>query len=82
MIARKGAILIPYIDYGLCEGCAACAELFPDIFEMRDEKAWVINLELFDIDTHKGVEQEGGCIAFKLEHALVAEVIVPFAVTG
>ena len=49
--------MIPYIDYGLCEGCAVCAELFPDILEMRDDLAWVINAGSFDMDTHTGIEQ-------------------------
>ncbi len=34
--------MMPIVDYGLCEGCGACAELYPKVFEMRDEKAWVI----------------------------------------
>lgn len=29
------------IDYALCEGCGGCAEQYPDLFEMRDDKAWV-----------------------------------------
>jgi len=49
--------LIPYIDYGLCEGCEACAEVFPDLFEMRDEKAWVINADSFDQEKHPDVVQ-------------------------
>ena len=32
-----------YIDYGLCEGCGACVEIFPDLFKVRDDKAWVID---------------------------------------
>jgi ferredoxin len=39
--------MVPNIDYGLCEGCGGCAEAFPQFFEMREEKAWVINAETF-----------------------------------
>ena len=34
---------VPNIDYSLCTGCGGCAEAFPQFFELRDEKAWVIN---------------------------------------
>ena len=33
----------PSIDYGLCIGCGVCEELCPEVFEVRDEKAWVID---------------------------------------
>lgn len=29
------------VDTELCIGCGTCAELCPDVFEMRDDKAWV-----------------------------------------
>jgi ferredoxin len=47
--------MIPYVDYGLCVGCGACASLYPQFFEMRDEKAWVINYEKFIYEENKGV---------------------------
>ncbi len=47
--------VIPNVDFGLCVGCGACAELYPLFFEMRDEKAWVINPEKFIYEEHKGV---------------------------
>jgi ferredoxin len=32
----------PVIDYDLCDGCATCVELCPEVFEMGDdEKAFV-----------------------------------------
>jgi ferredoxin len=43
------------IDYGRCEGCGGCAEAFPLFFEMRDEKAWVINDDKFVFEDNKGV---------------------------
>lgn len=35
----------PVVDYSECTGCGSCVELCPDVFEMRDEKAWVIGYE-------------------------------------
>ncbi len=47
--------MVPNIDYSLCEGCGGCAEAFPQFFEMRDEKAWIINSTEFDPERDKGV---------------------------
>lgn len=33
------------VDFGACEGCGTCAELCPDVFEIRDEKSWVLKEE-------------------------------------
>ena len=41
------------IDYALCAGCGACAEMYPQIFELRDEKAWVINYDKFDLEEYR-----------------------------
>lgn len=59
-IARSGAgkeeaAMVPNIDYSLCEGCGGCAEAFPRLFEMREERAWVINAEQFDPERDNGV---------------------------
>ncbi|MDA8434092.1 MAG: ferredoxin [Nitrospiraceae bacterium] len=47
--------MIPYIDYSRCEGCEACAALYPLFFEMRDGRAWVIHSEMFVAGEHKDV---------------------------
>jgi ferredoxin len=47
--------MIPFIDYSLCEGCGACAEVYPIFFEMRDEKAWFINYEKFVYEEHRNI---------------------------
>ncbi len=36
------------VDREICTGCGACAELFPKVFEIRDNKAWVIGLDRCD----------------------------------
>ena len=46
---------VPNIDYSLCEGCGGCAEAFPRLFEMREEKAWVTNPQEFDADRDKDI---------------------------
>jgi ferredoxin len=47
--------MVPNIDYGLCEGCGGCAEAFPQFFEMREEKAWVINADKFTENPDPGI---------------------------
>ena len=47
--------MILYIDYSKCEGCGACAALYPLFFEMRDDRAWVINYEKFVFGEYKDV---------------------------
>jgi len=39
--------MVPFIDYGLCEGCGACADEYPGLFVMRDDLAWVLDLDSF-----------------------------------
>jgi ferredoxin len=40
---------IPVIAYNLCIGCATCAEVYPEVFEMRDdEKAYVVGKDKCD----------------------------------
>ena len=34
---------IPKVDTDTCIGCGLCTELCPKVFELRDDKAWVIN---------------------------------------
>jgi ferredoxin len=33
----------PVVDLDLCIGCGLCSELCPKVFELRDDKAWVVN---------------------------------------
>jgi len=42
---KKGVITMatPRIDTDLCIGCGLCSELCPKVFELRDDKAWVLN---------------------------------------
>lgn len=40
--------MIPYIDYALCVGCGACAELYPAYFVLRDGQAWLVGHMQFD----------------------------------
>ncbi len=32
----------PVVDQELCIGCGACADACPEVFELKDEKAYVI----------------------------------------
>ncbi len=43
------------IDYSLCEGCGGCAEAFPDYFEMREERAWVVSEAHFRDEEREGI---------------------------
>lgn len=36
-------MVIPKIDTDTCIGCGLCTELCPKVFELRDDKAWVVN---------------------------------------
>jgi len=38
----------PVVDWDLCIGCGSCVELCPEVFELRDEKAYVIAAEKCD----------------------------------
>jgi ferredoxin len=42
---EKGVMIMatPKVDMDLCIGCGLCSELCPKVFELRDDKAWVIN---------------------------------------
>jgi len=53
--AEARAMMVPNIDYGLCQGCGGCAEAYPQFFEMRDDRAWVINGDTFTAEHCEGV---------------------------
>lgn len=54
--------MIPFIDYSLCTGCGACAEIHPKFFEMRNDKPWFINHDRFDPEKDKSV---ANCCPFR-----------------
>jgi len=60
---------VPNIDYSRCEGCGGCAEAFPQLFEMREEKAWIINAETFDPRRDQGVTTICPYYAISIEEA-------------
>jgi ferredoxin len=47
LVGKKGGwkMVTISVDFDACEGCGTCAELCPDIFEIRDEKSWVLKEE-------------------------------------
>jgi ferredoxin len=54
--AKKTAVPLHLnIDYALCQGCGGCAEAFPQYFEFRDDKAWIINADSFTEKDKDGV---------------------------
>jgi ferredoxin len=52
---EKKVTLLLNIDYALCQGCGGCAEMYPQYFEMRDDKAWIINSDKFAPKDKDGV---------------------------
>ncbi len=38
----------PAVDHELCIGCGVCAEFCPEVFEIKDDKSWVIGPDKCD----------------------------------
>lgn len=36
------------VDHDRCIGCGVCEELCPEVFEVRDEKSWVVGPDCCD----------------------------------
>lgn len=66
---RTTTVKVPNIDYSRCEGCGGCAEAFPQFFEMREEKAWIINPEKFDAVRDQGIMTICPYYAISIEEA-------------
>ena len=45
---REVIMAEPSVDMDLCVGCGSCVELCPEVFELRDDKAWVIGPDKCD----------------------------------
>jgi ferredoxin len=41
IIKRRTVMKKPVVDWDLCIGCGSCVELCPEVFELKDEKAYV-----------------------------------------
>jgi ferredoxin len=49
LIMKGGTVMKkPVVDWDLCIGCGSCVELCPEVFELKDEKAYVIGPEKCD----------------------------------
>ena len=55
----------PVVDQELCIGCGNCAEICPQVFEMRDDKSVVIGPD--NCDTCDCVAAEASCPVSAIE---------------
>jgi ferredoxin len=61
--------MVPNIDYSLCQGCGGCSDTYPRFFELRDDKAWVINASEFIAAEYDDVLKVCPYYAITLEEA-------------
>ncbi len=57
------------IDYSQCQGCGGCAEAYPRFFEMRDDRAWVINPDAFKAEENRDIIKVCPYYAISIEEA-------------
>ena len=57
------------IDYSLCQGCAGCSDAYPQFFELRGERAWVINADQFDAVKYRDIPRVCPYYAITIENA-------------
>jgi ferredoxin len=48
------------VDQDLCIGCGLCVEICPLVFEMRENKAWIITPKLLEINEKLAVVKDPG----------------------
>ncbi len=56
-----------WVDQGACIGCEACVDELPDVFQMEDGKAKVVNPEGASLDEIKEVAEACPTEAIKVE---------------
>jgi len=56
----KSIMALLKVDPDLCIGCALCVELCPDVFEIRENKAWIIPPKLFPVTEKVAVVKNTG----------------------
>ena len=63
----RSRMATPVVDMELCIGCGLCSELCPKVFELRDDKAWVIDANACDSCDCQQTVDSCPVLAIKLE---------------